>query len=103
MIGRSLLASSTAKTGHHDIAEILLKHNKSNQINLTINKSRRYKFLILYLQVYQVSDERKEDQVSVDKQVLDVIRKSADKKYLFGYLGAMFSLQNRQYPHKMVF
>jgi hypothetical protein len=24
------LASSTTKTGHHDIAEILLKHNKSN-------------------------------------------------------------------------
>ena len=54
-------------------------------------------------EVYQVSDERKEDQVSVDKQILDVIRKSDDKKYLFGYLGAMFSLQNRQYPHKMVF
>jgi hypothetical protein len=26
-------ASSTTKTGRHDIAEILLKHNKSNQIN----------------------------------------------------------------------
>merc|ERR1712038_261182 len=52
---------------------------------------------------YSVSDERKEDQVSVDKQVLDVVRAHADKKLLFGYLGAMFSLKNHQYPHKMVF
>merc|ERR1711872_116604 len=32
---------------------------------------------------YAVSDERKEDQVAVDKQVLDAIRKNADKKLLF--------------------
>ena len=54
-------------------------------------------------QAYTVSDERKEDQVAVDKQILEVIRKNKDKKYLFGYLGAMFSLGSRQYPHKMVF
>jgi len=52
---------------------------------------------------YTVSDERKEDQVAVDKQVLDAIRKNADKKLLFGYLGAMFSLKNHQFPHKMLF
>merc|ERR1739848_808295 len=52
---------------------------------------------------YSVSDERKEDQVAVDKQVLDVVRAHEDKKLLFGYLGAMFSLKNHQYPHKMVF
>merc|ERR1712047_108057 len=52
---------------------------------------------------YAVSDERKEDQVAVDKQVLEAIRKNADKKLLFGYLGAMFSLKNHQYPHKMLF
>lgn len=50
-----------------------------------------------------MSDERKQDQVAVDNQVLEAIRKNADKKYLFGYLGAMFSLQNGQYPHKMIF
>merc|ERR1712179_820808 len=48
---------------------------------------------------YAVSDERKEDQVAVDKQVLEAIRKNADKKLLFGYLGAMFSLKNHQFPH----
>jgi large subunit ribosomal protein L6e len=50
-----------------------------------------------------VNEERKEDQVTVDTQILDVIRKSPEKKMLFGYLGALFSLTNKQYPHKMVF
>ncbi|XP_013399917.1 60S ribosomal protein L6 [Lingula anatina] len=54
-------------------------------------------------EVYAVSEERKKDQVDVDKQVLDAIRQSPDKKLLFGYLGAMFSLKNRQYPHEMQF
>lgn len=55
------------------------------------------------LQKYAVSEERKKDQVEVDKQILDVIRKNSEKKLLFGYLGSMFSLKNHQYPHKMVF
>merc|ERR1711976_1118483 len=54
-------------------------------------------------EVYTVSEERKEDQVAVDKQILDVIRQHPEKKYMFGYLGAMFSLTNKQYPHKMTF
>jgi hypothetical protein len=29
-------ASSTTKTGHHDIAESGIKHNKSNQINYSL-------------------------------------------------------------------
>merc|ERR1712098_346842 len=54
-------------------------------------------------EVYSVSEERKEDQTAVDKQILDVIRQNPEKKLLFGYLGAMFSLSNNQFPHKMVF
>merc|ERR1711976_462309 len=54
-------------------------------------------------EVYTVSEERKEGQVAVDKQILDVIRQHPEKKYMFGYLGAMFSLSNKQYPHKMIF
>merc|ERR1719443_18950 len=49
-------------------------------------------------EVYAVSEERKEDQSAVDKQILDVIRKCPEKKLMFGYLGAMFSLSNSQYP-----
>ncbi|XP_074640971.1 large ribosomal subunit protein eL6-like [Tubulanus polymorphus] len=52
---------------------------------------------------YTVSEERKEDQVTVDKQILEVIRSHPDKKMLFGYLGAMFSLSNHQFPHEMKF
>lgn len=54
-------------------------------------------------QVYAVSENRKTDQAEVDKQLLEVIRQNPEKKYLFGYLGALFSLKNHQYPHKMVF
>ncbi len=50
-----------------------------------------------------MSEDRKKDQVEVDKQILDAIRKNEDKKLLFGYLGALFSLKNHQYPHKMKF
>jgi len=54
-------------------------------------------------EVYAVTDERKKDQVAVDTQLLSVIRQHKDKKYLFGYLGALFSLKSKEYPHKMVF
>ncbi len=50
-----------------------------------------------------MSDERKEDQINVDKEILDAIRKNSEKKLLFGYLGSMFSLKNKQYPHTMIF
>merc|ERR1719228_2010089 len=54
-------------------------------------------------EVYSVGEERKEDQSAVDRQILDAIRKLPEKKLMFGYLGAMFSLSNGQYPHQMVF
>jgi len=54
-------------------------------------------------EVYAVSDERKKDQVEVDTQILSVIRTHKDKKLLFGYLGAMFSLKTKDYPHRMIF
>ena len=50
-----------------------------------------------------MSAERREDQIAVDKQVLDAVRQHADKKFMFGYLGSMFSLTNKQYPHKMIY
>ena len=59
--------------------------------------------VIFLLQVYSVTDERKEDQVSVDKQIMSVIRANADKKYLISYLKAPFALGKSQYPHNMIF
>merc|ERR1711962_763442 len=52
---------------------------------------------------YSVSEQRKDDQVAVDKQILDAIRAHPEKKLLFGYLKQLFSLKNHQFPHKMVF
>lgn len=52
---------------------------------------------------YTLSNERKEDQVTVDKQILKVIKASKHKKSLKGYLETMFSLKNKMYPHKMIF
>ncbi|KAF6025722.1 RPL6 [Bugula neritina] len=51
----------------------------------------------------RVSPERKADQVTVDKQLVEVIKKREDKKLMFGYLKSDFSLKNHQYPHKMIF
>merc|ERR1712170_241898 len=52
---------------------------------------------------YTVSDTRKADQKSIDKQLVGAICKNPEKKLLIDYLGTMFSLKNHQYPHKMVF
>jgi len=52
---------------------------------------------------YAVSDQRKKDQVEVDKQLLELIRKHKEKKYLFGYLGSTFSLRKNEFPHAMTF
>ncbi|KRZ80175.1 60S ribosomal protein L6 [Trichinella papuae] len=52
---------------------------------------------------YVVSEQRKKDQKVVDSMVLNAIRQSADKKYLFGYLGSHFGLRKGDCPHKMVF
>ncbi|XP_076345686.1 ribosomal protein L6 [Tachypleus tridentatus] len=55
------------------------------------------------LEEYSVSEQRKQDQIEVDKQLLEVIRKHPEKKTMFAYLGSMFSLRNKMYPHRMKF
>uniref|UniRef100_A0A183SNU4 Large ribosomal subunit protein eL6 n=1 Tax=Schistocephalus solidus TaxID=70667 RepID=A0A183SNU4_SCHSO len=52
---------------------------------------------------YKVSDERKKDQIAIDKQVLKAIRQSPSRKLLLAYLKSTFSLSKHDYPHKMVF
>ena len=52
---------------------------------------------------YKPDDQRKADQKVVDKQLLEVIRKSPQKKLLFSYLGSYFQLRNRMHPHKLNF
>jgi len=52
---------------------------------------------------YKPSEQRKKDQVVVDKQLVEVIRKNKDKKLLFSYLGSYFQLRNNIFPHKLRF
>lgn len=50
-----------------------------------------------------MSEIRKADQKQVDKQILEIIRKHPEHKFMFGYLGSKFSLAKNQYPHQMIF
>lgn len=52
---------------------------------------------------YKVTQERKDAQVNVDKQLLAALKASAERKHLVAYLRAKFSLSNKQYPHQMKF
>merc|ERR1711881_409349 len=52
---------------------------------------------------YAASEQRKADQVTVDNQVLDAIKKSPEGAVLKQYLKATFSLSKGEFPHKMAF
>lgn len=52
---------------------------------------------------YKPSFVHRKDQVDVDKQLIDVIRKHPEKKLMLAYLGSYFTLRNRMYPHKLRF
>jgi len=59
--------------------------------------------LNIVLQLYTVSEERKQDQVEVDKQLIDVVHQHPERKFMYSYLTSLFSLKSKEYPHKMVF
>jgi len=52
---------------------------------------------------YVLSDQRKQDQENVDKQILSVVKAHPDKKIMYGYLGSTWALRKSEFPHKMVF
>jgi len=52
---------------------------------------------------YVVTQQRKDDQKAVDAGIMEAIRKHADKKMLFGYLGSKWSIRKGEAPHKMQF
>jgi large subunit ribosomal protein L6e len=54
-------------------------------------------------EAYKPDEQRKKDQIEVDKQLIDVIRKDKQKKLLFAYLGSYFQLRNRTFPHTLKF
>lgn len=69
------------------------KSKKSTDANVFAQEKKAWK----------PDEQRKQDQKSVDKQLLDVIRKHPEKKTLFSYLGSYFQLRNRVHPHKLQF
>ncbi|XP_055698410.1 60S ribosomal protein L6 [Phlebotomus papatasi] len=52
---------------------------------------------------YVPSEQRKEDQKTVDTAVKVALRKRKDKNLIAQYLKALFRLQSSQYPHRMKF
>ncbi|GFY70339.1 60S ribosomal protein L6 [Trichonephila inaurata madagascariensis] len=54
-------------------------------------------------QGYVLTEQRKKDQVEMDKQIISIIRKHPEKKIMLQYLRAMFYLRNHMYPHQMKF
>jgi len=52
---------------------------------------------------YVVSDQRKADQKAVDGPIMSAIRKHADRKMIYGYLGSRFALGKNQHPHKLLY
>ena len=52
---------------------------------------------------FKPNEQRKKDQIAVDKLVVDVVKKNPDKKLLLSYLGSFFQLRNRVYPHQLKF
>merc|ERR1712179_311025 len=52
---------------------------------------------------YKPSEQRKKDQVDIDTQVLNAIKKDKEGSALKKYLGAPFALSKGQFPHQMIF
>ena len=52
---------------------------------------------------YVVTEQRKKDQVEVDRQLIGAIKKNSEKKLLCQYLASSFSIRKGDFPHKMNF
>merc|ERR1711915_73509 len=52
---------------------------------------------------YRPTEQRKKDQIAMDKLIIGCIRKREDKKFMFGYLGTGFALRGHVYPHLLKF
>merc|ERR1712157_517456 len=52
---------------------------------------------------YVVSEQRKQDQVEVDRQLIGALKKNPEKKLLCQYLASSFSIRKGMFPHKMNF
>lgn len=74
------------------------KHNKQPR-----KGDKRSLFAKKKKKAYKASGQRKAMQKDMDTQLLNVIKKSPEKKSLLSYLSSMFGLRSSQYPHRMKF
>jgi large subunit ribosomal protein L6e len=52
---------------------------------------------------YVLTEERKKDQITIDRQISEVLKKHPERQLLVPYLASHFFLKNRQHPHQMKF
>ena len=67
------------------------------------NKSKEGEIFEKKTEKYAPSEQKKKDQVEVDKAVLEAIKKHKEGVMLKSYLRHTFGLSKGQYPHEMVF
>ena len=81
------------------ISFLLLQHAKARKAK----KTEGGDIFAAKKEEYKVSDARKADQETVDKQVLAAMKKHPEGASLKAYMKAIFSLSKGQFPHTMAF
>nr|AWD75467.1 60S ribosomal protein L6 [Callistoctopus minor] len=96
-----------ATTARADVSKVQIPVRiNDNYFKRKAKKTNKHKEVELFeteKKEYTLTKERKEDQLEVDKQVIEAIKKNRERKQLKGYLQSMFALKNKMYPHKMLF
>merc|ERR1711937_771080 len=94
-INQRYLLATSAKV---DLAGVAVPENVNDKYFARVKAEKAAK-----KEAYKPSEQRKKDQVTVDTQVLEAIKKHGDGKVLKQYLRASFALSKGQYPHNMAF
>merc|ERR1712098_734154 len=87
---RFLLATSTKV----DVSKVKVPENINDKYFARVKAKK---------EAYKPSEQRKSDQIAVDKQVLEAIKANKEGAVLRQYLKAPFALSKGEFPHKMQF
>merc|ERR1711982_123738 len=96
---RFLLATSTKV----DVSGVKVPASIDNKYFARIKAKKEGDIFDAKKEGYKPSEQRKKDQVEVDKQVLAAIKAHKEGQALKQYLKAPFALSKGQFPHKMAF
>jgi large subunit ribosomal protein L6e len=90
-----------------DISSVNLPENLNdsffNRVKAKKQKSTEAEIFDTKKEQYKVTQERKDAQLNVDKQLLAAFKANPEKRSLQLYLKSKFALSNKQYPHMMKF